>query len=203
MKKNVTVIALAAILILGACAPQAAPTTSPQDVQRTAEAAAFTMVAETQAAVPTNTPVPPTVAATATQPPTVTPIVTLTSDPFLVNTPTGIPTLLPQQPTAASSSNGSTAVDTCNKTLTEWRGPSAEFNIVNETRPQGTVVLSLYVVTPQGECGYLGDLSRGPIGTYTAGAFVDGRQSFKVFGGFYIQEGNWDIVVGNNEITAR
>lgn len=204
MNSKVTLIALVAVLTLGACAPQATPTTNPQDVQHTAEAAAFTMVAETQASIPTNTPVPPTPMETATQVATLTPIVspTFTSDPFLVSTPTGIPTLMPQQPTA-SSNNGETAADTCNKTLTEWHGPTANFNIVNETRPQGTVVLSLYVVTPQGECGYLGDLSRGPIGTYSAGAFVDGRQSFKVFGGFYIQEGNWDIVIGNNEISAR
>lgn len=204
MNSKVVLIALVAVLTLGACAPQAAPTTNPQDVQHTAEAAAFTMVAETQASIPTNTPVPPTPLETATQVATVTPIVspTLTSDPFLVSTPTGIPTLMPQQPTASSNS-GESAVDTCNKILTEWHGPTANFNIVNETRPQGTVVLSLYVVTPQGECGYLADLSRGPIGTYSAGAFVDGRQSFKVFGGFYIQEGNWDIVIGNNEISAR
>lgn len=201
MKNKAISIALGAILILGACAPQATPTTNPQDVQHTAEAAAFTMVAETQAAIPTNTPVPPTAVETATPPPTVTAIATLTSDSFLVNTPTGIPTLIPQQPTA--SSNDGAAADTCNKTLTEWHGPTAYFNIVNETRPQGTVILSLYVVTPQGECGYLGDLSRGPIGTYSAGAFVDGRQSFKVFGGFYIQEGNWNIIIRNSDIIAR
>lgn len=201
MNSKVLLIALAAILILGACAPQATPTSNPQDVQHTAEAAAFTMVAETQAAIPTNTPVPPTAAETATPLPTVTSIATSTSDPFLVNTPTGIPTLILQQPTA--SSNGENAVESCNKTLTEWHVATSYFNIVNETRPQGTVILSLYVVTPQGECGYLGDLSRGPIGTYSAGAFVDGRQSFKVFGSFVIQEGNWNIIIRNNEIIAR
>lgn len=200
MKNNVLLIALAAMLILAACAPQAAPTTSPQDVQRTAEAAAFTMVAETQAAVPTNTAVPPTATLTATLLPTATAIATLTNDPSIVNTPTGIPTLISAQPTTAST--GGSTVDTCNKTLSEWQGPSASFNIVNETRPQGTVVLSLYVVTPLGECGYLADLSRGPVGSYSAGAFVDGRQSFKVFGGFAIQEGSWDIVIRNDQIVA-
>jgi hypothetical protein len=202
MKNKVISIAIVAILMLGACAPQATPTTNPLDVQHTAEAAAFTMVAETQASIPTNTPVP---TETLTPVPTVTLIAspTLTSDPSVVNTPTGIPTLMVQQPTTSSGGSGNTTVDTCNKTLTEWHGPTALFNIVNETRPQGTVVLSLYVVTPQGECGYLGDLSRGPIGTYSAGAFVDGPESFKVFGGFYIQEGNWQIVIRNNEIIAR
>lgn len=200
MKSTVTSIALAAILILGACAPQAAPTANPADVQHTAEAAAFTMVAETQAALPTNTPIPTetfTPAATLTS----IPSPTLTSDPSIVDTPTGIPTLLAQQPTTAPTS-GSTAND-CNKPLTSWQGPSASFNIVNETRPQGTIVLSLYVVTPLGECGYLADLSQGPIGSYSAGAFVDGRQSFRVFGGFEINQGSWDIVIRNDRITAR
>ena len=201
MKNKVISIAIIAILMLGACAPQATPTTNPLDVQHTAEAAAFTMVAETQASIPSNTPVP---TETSTPVPTVTSIAspTLTSDPSIVNTPTGIPTLILQQPTTSSGS-GETTVDTCNKTLTEWQGPTATFDIVNDTRPQGTVVLSLYVVTPMGECGYLGDLSRGPVGTYSAGAFVDGPESFKVFGGFYIQEGNWRIIIRNSEIVAQ
>jgi hypothetical protein len=190
-------IAVAAILVLGACAPQATPTVNPLDVQHTAEAAAFTMVAETQAAIPTNTPVPPTATETSTPPPTLT----ATVDPSIVDTPTAIPTLIPQQPTTSSASG--TTVDSCNKTLTEWQGTTVTFNIVNETRPQGTVVLSLYVVTPLGECGYLADLSQGPAGAYSAGAFVDGRQSFKVFGGFTVQAGNWDIIIRNDRIIAQ
>lgn len=199
MKNKVMPIAVAAILILSACAPQATPTANPLDVQRTAEAAASTMVAQTQAAIPTNTPLP---TETATPLATLTPVasLTLTSDPFAVNTPTGIPTLIAQQPTASS---GDTAVDTCNKLLTEWQGTTVNFNVVNETRPQGTIVLSLYVVTPLGECGYLADLSQGPAGTYSAGAFVDGRQSFKVFGGFTAQGGNWDIIIRNDRIIAQ
>ena len=47
-------------LIAGACAPQAAPTMDAAAVQATAVAAAFTMVAQTQAAIPTATPLPPT-----------------------------------------------------------------------------------------------------------------------------------------------
>jgi hypothetical protein len=63
-------------------------------------------------------------------------------------------------------------------------------------------VLSLYVVTPTGECGYLTDLSKGPIGTYSAGAFVNGKKNFKVFGGFTVQEGSWKIAVRNDKIVA-
>lgn len=200
MKNKVISIVVVSMLLLGACAPQATPTTNPMDVQHTAEAAAFTMVAQTQAAIPTNTPVPPTAIESPTSLPTLTPITspTSTGDPSIVSTPTGIPTLIPQQPTTDSG----TTVDNCNKALTSWDVPTANFNIVNETRPQGTIVLSLYVVTARGECGYLADLSQGPVGSYSAGAFVDGRQSFKVFGGFQIQEGNWDIVIRNDKILA-
>jgi hypothetical protein len=115
-------------------------------------------------------------------------------------TPTGIPTLAQQQPTAAS--NEGTSADECNKPLTAWQGPTASFNIVNETKPEGKLVLSLYVVTTLGECGYLVDQSKGPIGSYSAGAFVDGKKSFKVFGGFQIIEGSWDIIVRNDKIVA-
>ena len=90
----------------------------------------------------------------------------------------------------------------CNKPLTAWKGPTATFSILNETKPEGKLVLSLYAVTEFGECGYLNDISKGPAGMYSAGAFVDGKQSFKVFGGFRITEGNWKIIVRNDAITA-
>lgn len=204
MKNTVLSIVLTSILLLGACAPQATPTVDPMDVQHTAEAAAFTMVAQTQAAIPTSTPIPPTATESPTPLPTLTSITSPTAigDTVIVDTPTGIPTLfVAQQPT--TSSQGGTTVENCNKTLTEWQGPTANFNIVNETRPQGTVVLSLHVISTLGECGYLADLSRGPVGVYSAGAFVDGRQSFKVFGGFSITEGNWNIIIRNTDIVAR
>jgi hypothetical protein len=200
MNNKVSTIAVVLLLLLSACAPKApaVPTTSPLDVQHTAEAAAFTMVAETQAAMPTNTSIPPTATESPTALPTLTSIPSPTADALLA-TPTGIPTLAPQ---ATTASNSGTTVDNCNKPLTSWEVPTASFNIVNETKPQGKITLSLYVVTEFGECGYLADLSQGPVGSYSAGAFVDGKQSFKVFGGFQIREGNWDIVVRNDIITA-
>lgn len=200
MKNKLVSLAVAMIVILSACAPQGTPTVNPQDVQHTAEAAAQTMVAGTQAAIPTITSIP---TETSTPLPTVTsiPSSTSTSDPSLVNTPTAVPTLIQQQPTASPASD--TAVTDCNKPLTSWAGPTVHFSISNETRPQGTVILSLYVVTPLGECGYLVDLSQGPAGSYSAGAFVDGRQSFRVFGSFAVQGGNWDIIIRNEKIIAQ
>jgi hypothetical protein len=170
------------------------------------------MVAQTQASIPTNTPVPPTATASPTLPATTTPIATLTTDPSLptpivtnttdalLATPAGgLPTVAPQ-PTAVSAA---TSGDNCNKALTDWEGPTATFSIVNETKPQGKIILSLYVVTELGECGYLADLSKGPVGMYSAGAFVEGKQDFKVFGGFRITEGSWKIAVRNDKIVAQ
>ena len=45
----------------GARGAQATPTINAVDIQSTAAVVAFTMVAETQAAIPTATPPPPTV----------------------------------------------------------------------------------------------------------------------------------------------
>lgn len=195
MKKHVLTLGLLLILLASACAPQAAPTMAPLDVQHTAEAAAFTMVAQTQESIPTSTAVPPTETASPTLPPTLTSLPSPTGDPAL-STATLLPTSAPQQ------ASGSTT-DDCNKPLTAWDGPTANFSIFNETKPQGKIVLSLHVTTPRGECGYLTDLSSGPVGAYSAGAFVDGEKDFKVFGGFVIQEGNWKIVVRNDKITAQ
>jgi hypothetical protein len=201
MKNKVMTFVVVLVLVLSACTPQAAPTVNPLDIQHTAEAAAFTMVAQTEAAIPTNTTVPPTATESPTALPTLTSIASPAAiiDPSIVNTPTGIPTLAPL-PTATTAAG--TSVDNCNKTLSAWEGPTASFNIVNETKPQGKLVLSLYVITPLGECGYLADQSKGPVGSYSAAAFVDGKQSFRVFGGFSIREGQWDIVVRNDVITA-
>ena len=204
MKKNVLIVGVLFILVVTACAPQAAPTVSPEDIQHTAEAAAFTMVAQTEAAIPTSTPLPPTATASPIPSPTLTLIPTNTVDPALV-TATLLPTTGPATlaPTSApQQSSSDTTADDCNKPLTSWKGQTATFTIKNETKPEGKVVLSLFVKTPLGECGYLTDLSSGPVGSYSAGAFVDGKKNFKVFGGFNIQEGEWKIVIRNDKILA-
>lgn len=203
------------MLLASACAPQAAPTANPVDVQQTAQAAAFTMVAETQLAMPSPTPVPPTATPTSAPTNTVPPLPTLSTPgtqiaqgtqetPATGGLPTALPTLTAQAPPA--SSNTTNNQDVCNQPLTSWQGPTANFSIVNQTRPEGTIVLSMYVVTPFNQCGYLvitGDSFSGPIGDYSAGAFITGRQNFKAFGSFRITEGNWSVVVRNDSILAK
>lgn len=193
-------IAILSLLVSACGGTPAEPTKSPEDIQATAVAAAFTIVAETQAAIPTNTPVPPTNTPIPTSPPTNTPLPL----PTLVDLSSSSPTAVPTFTTQPSASSGATA-DPCNGVLTSWQGPSANLNLAYDYSPQGKedkVVVSLWVMSDRGECGFLADLSSGPVGQYSAAAFVDGTKDFKVFGGFRITEGTWKIVIRNDTILA-
>ena len=197
MKRSALILGIVLSLAASACAPQATPTANPLDIQHTAEAAAFTIVAQTEESIPTATLAPPTGTASPTLTPTETPLPSLTPDPLTISS-TAPATLTPK----ASTSNQ----DPCNQPLVAWEGPSANITVANETKPQGTLVLSLYVVTDLGQCGYLyvtGDSLTGPVGQYSAGAFVTGKKNLKVFGGFRISEGSWKIVVRNESIIAQ
>ena len=144
--KSLSILFLIA-LIASACAPQAAPTMSAADVQTTAVAAAFTMVAQTQAAIPTATPLPPTEAPTST--------------PLPTNTPVALPTLEVTSTTAAlsaptSGSSGAATVDPCaNRVLSASpQGKSTSIRIANTTKYEVTVSLYLNETASHGECGY-------------------------------------------------
>ena len=208
MKRNVLVTSLVLILVASACAPQGTPTANAADIQSTAAAAAMTIVAQTQAAVPTATLLPtetasPTLAPTNTPPPLPTAStqegVATTAGVLPTSSLPGLPTFTPQ---AASGNNQ----DPCNQPLTSWQGPTASFTIANQTKPKGTIVLGIYVVTEMGQCGNLvitGDSFTGPAGQYSAAAFIDGKKDFKSFGSFRINGGGkWKIVVKNDTITA-
>ena len=207
MNRNILLAGVVFMLLISSCAPQGTPTANPVDIQHTAEAAALTMVAETQASVPTATLVPPTETASPTLPPSSTPL-PLPTSATQVTSIAGAPTFTQQAPQAqpTSSSGGGGTQDNCNQPLTAWQGPTANFSISNQTKPEGTIVLSMYVMTDLGQCGYLIITSNGftgPVGNYSAGAFITGKQNFKAFGSFRITQGNWAIVVKNDSIEAR
>lgn len=176
-------------LFLSACggAPSE-PTLSVEDIRSTAAAMAVTIIAETNAAVPTNTFIP------------------LTDTPAPTNTPLPSPTADLSSPTvAATFTLPAPTKDPCDKILSGWQGPSANLNIVYEYSPMSKddrIVVSLWVMTDLGECGFLTDLSTGPAGQYTARAFVDGARDFRVSGSFRITEASWDIVIRNDTIVA-
>ena len=204
MKRSLITFALLA-LIITACGPAAEPTMNPADVQGTAMAAAMTMISETQAAIPTATLIPPT------EIPSATPVPTNTIAPLDLVTPTQafgvLSTTQVALPTNTPASSSSASSDPCNQPLTKWDGESVKISVVNNTKPQGTIILSYWVNTGFGECGYVPANSNAfyaPMGAFSAGAFVDGNKDFKVFGGGVINRpGNYKLLITNDSITLR
>lgn len=196
MNKPLWAFLIILALLISACGAQPSePSINDEDIQLTSVAEAFTIVAETQASIPTFTLIPPTETLVPTPLPTDTPVPSPTIDSLLA-TETFIPSSTPQS---------EASVDPCNQPLTSWQGPSTSIAIAYDYSPQSKddkVVVSLWVMTDLGECGYLYDLSTGPVGQYSAAAYVDGKKDFKVFGGFRLSEGSWKLVIRNNSIVA-
>ncbi len=161
MKKTILILA-ALSFFMGACgaknaAPSADEATSAAeaqltgaDIQETAVAMAWTMAAETLAAMPTETftPLPPT--ATFTPVFTATPVPTAT--PLFTATPL---------PTATSEEEI--------KMLYSWEGASTSFVIFNDTK--ATASVSIYLVEGTNPRGYYGNL---------AGVYLNKRQSTRI-----------------------
>ena len=166
-RSNTLSIALTLALIISACSnAPSEPIVSAEDIQATAVAAAFTIVAQTQAAIPTNTPVPPTDTPVPTPIPSDTPLPPPTLDPAVVPTFTSLP------PTAGG--------DPCNKPLSgSVSGYPTKIRLSNQTK--GSLVVSLYLnLTPFGECGYRGyNLEKN--GTITITDLVTGCYNVSVF----------------------
>jgi hypothetical protein len=192
MKKLVTLM-FASLFLLSACGPEPEPTMSAAEVQGTAVAAAWTMVAETQAAIPTATLIPPTDTSIPTLPPTATPI------------------LLPTQPISVLPTDTQTAAsgDICQDLKhvipAEAAGPKTTIKIVNEHKVP--VTISLYLnKTVFGECGYRSySISKNgstvqtlPQGCYSAWAWSqDSKENFNS-SGFGLCANNsdkWTIVI--------
>jgi len=136
-----TLFLVVALLISG-CGGQPAPTAAPIDFQGTVAAAAFTVIAETQAAIPTATPIPPT--ATFTN----TPLPTLTSIPLPLPS-AGVTT------TPGSSGNSGGADPCVNKTLPNTlQGDPIRIRLNNSTKAKLSVTVYLNQTGPQSVCGY-------------------------------------------------
>ena len=171
--------------ILSACGAEAAPAAEPVDVQATAEAMAFAMLTETQAAMPTFTSVPPT----------------NTAMPLPTETQTLIPTVeIIETPTLVATATSTK--DVCNQPLTSWTANDAKMTISSDIK-KSTAVVSLYVLTEMGECGYMsytldGGTTGGtiPAGCYTALAWVKTPQrDFSAGTSFCITGGSWELVI--------
>jgi hypothetical protein len=191
MLKKILPILLALTVLLTACAPQGTPTMAPADVQNTAVSAAWTVVAATQLANPTATPLPPT------ETPSPTPLPTFTLVPII---PTLDQLILPTATSAPSDPNN------CLKPLNVGEaGPTNNMRIENQS--DGVIQwLSLNLATNAfGQCGALSynnipkggkvliDLPKGTWYAYAGVNYKDGSSSTP-YGSFILRPGDWDLL---------
>jgi hypothetical protein len=143
MFKKVLPILVAFSFLLTACgAEPAPPTMSAADINSTAVAGAQTMVAQTQAAIPTATPLPPT------ETPSPTPLPTFTPPPVI---PTLEQLILPTATTASSDPNN------CNRLLNVAEaGPTKNVRIENTLKSTVNLSLTLWEPNLFGQCGSVG-----------------------------------------------
>ncbi len=144
MRRILFVVALLA-LVLSACALAAAPTIDAAQIQASAMAAAGTMIALTQAAIPTETPLPPTPVPSPSPLPSPTAALLPTLQPFA-------------SPTGASAGGDS---GDCNHRMDVGAsGATAPVLIRNDTK--GPITFTLYLGSKNsfGQCGWQ---SWGPI----------------------------------------
>ena len=137
---SLTLLLLMALIVsaCGARGAQATPTINALDLQSTMAAAAFTMLAETQAAIPTATPIPPTETATNT--------------PLPINTP-----LPPSGVTLTPVPNGNSGGgDPCIHQVmpATLKGETVKIRINNSTKVAVSFSIYLNQTTPQSDCGY-------------------------------------------------
>lgn len=200
--------------VLSACGAKATPTIDPALLQASAVAAANTMVALTQAAVP------PTEVPTDTPQPSPTPLPTPTELAIPSLPSSGFPTASQPTyavPTAPSNSSGSTnpSGDPCNAPLpANPSGPKVgRISVVNNSGAQANG--SIYLAKNKfGQCGYRGyslvknaaasytDLTQG---CYTLYAWInDPKKPTTVFGSGCVQSLNSaTFVITNSSITLH
>ena len=139
---SILTLVLMITLILSACGAQATPIPigNAIDIQGTVAAGALTMVAETQAAIPTATPLPPTATSTDTPAPTNTLLPLPSSEVTSTSVPGGNP------------GGGDPCI---NKVLpASLQGETVKIRIDNSTEAALSLTVYLNQTGPQGECGY-------------------------------------------------
>ncbi len=132
------------VMIAAGCGPAPEPTLSAEDIQNTALPLAMTSVAQTQAAIPTATPIPPTATLTFTPAPTSTPFVAI-----------------------SLATATQTALDPCNlPPPSEPQGELVSVKFVNKSGGQVNMSWGMAQPNSRGECGtYSFSFSDGGVAT--------------------------------------
>ncbi len=141
--KSILFAAAGVVLVMNAACAPAAPTIDPAQIQASAVAAASTMIALTQQAMPTQTPVPPTPEASPT--PLPSPTTDLSAVPTfpVLSAPTDVPT-------AAAGEDCNHLFD-----IAESGNARAKLMIVNDTKGPMTITIGISNKNAFGQCGYL------------------------------------------------
>ena len=168
-KSLLTTIAIL-VLLLSACGGNTTPTVDPASVQASAVAAANTMLAMTQAAMPAETSIPPTTSA-----PTDTPQPTPTI-PALPTNPVLSPLVLPSSTAVTSSSSGGP----CGGPIIASKGESlATISINNKTNV--LLQVSLYLAKNSwGDCGFWSSPAGIPPGSSYTTSLPDSNSCYQV-----------------------
>ena len=199
MKKVLLLLSLLA-LVLGACggSGDTPPAMSADEVEQTALAEARTMVANTQAALPTATLAP---IDTPTLAPTDTPIPLPTIAMPTIEQPTANAFTPQPTPTTAVGNGG------CYP-MKEWEVESANINMYNQTK--GIVTLSINVTLANGDCGAFSRQFEKtntvvvPLGCAWVWAWVDGKQDFTLSTSFCMDTPrNYSITVTNDALKVK
>jgi len=167
------------------------------------------MLTQTQAAMPTNTLVPPTNTPLPPPPATITLVPTLS---LLDGSPT-VSAIATSPTTAAlvipTNTKSSSTYPCTEQPLTGWTGESVQLTISNYVK-DSTANVFLCITTPYGEAGYISvpvvnvSAVQVPYGVFTATAWVDGKKDFNATTGFVVKNSsNIQLIIENGQIFFR
>ncbi|MCE9647688.1 MAG: hypothetical protein K8S20_16970 [Chloroflexi bacterium] len=189
MLKRLLPVVLAITVLLTACGPQGTPTMTSAEVEGTAVSSAWTMVALTQQAIPTATPIPPSETPTATLPPTETPLASPTPDQLFL-------------PTATQAALG----DCMGPLNMGEAGPTVPVRIENHSG--GKIVWISFNLSTNafGQCGALSYNNilnndtltiRLPRGSYYVGAGIELKKGSSSY-----SQGNFQLTIGMDDLVS-
>ncbi len=216
MKRLLPLILILTILLSGCGAlnsatpaADATATISVEDIRATADAMVYAMLTQTQAAMPTNTPVPPTETPTLVPTATITLVPTIAEDAATTDDVAATPTTEAAAiiPTSTTASTSSATFPCTEKPLTAWEVNSATVTVTNNV-PNTQAYVFFCITTIDGQAGYItvnaGSSAQIPYGYVTATAWVSGKKDFNATTGFEVKSpDSTQIVIEDGRIYYR